>query len=396
MKNDTRQAVAKRIVITAVLAIAIVSISGCGDQSISYKPTGFPFKVSVNTRGEVLFGAEASISTPIGTFSIEMAQTINPEEDILTLIVRDRRKAADKVDAVYRIQMEDQNVIVTLDGRTTLEISKRLIVIDVTEGIARTIEFTKKNQNIVKTPSMPNPPNSGNAFTEDINGVKLEMQHIPAGSFLMGSVNETEIKHNEWPQHRVNVPSFYLGKYEVTQTQWKAVMGGFPREPRFNGYNLPVEGVSWYNVKAFCEKLSVMTNKTYRLPSEAEWEYACRAGTNTRFYSGSTLSPEQANFDKGPYNTTPVGSFSPNMFGLFDMHGNVYEWCEDVYHENYNGAPSDGSAWLSGGNQNRRVTRGGSWYADSSNVRSADRTYPPPTHRSPDIGFRLAMSVKSQ
>jgi formylglycine-generating enzyme required for sulfatase activity len=385
MKNGTKQSIAKRIVIAVVLAIAVVTVSGCS-QSISYKPTGFPLKVTINNRGEVLFGAEASISTPIGAFSIGVEQTINPEEDIITLIVRDRRKAADKVDAVYRIQMEDQNVVVTLDGKTTLEISKRLIVVDVTEGTVRTIEFTKKNHNSGQTQPLPN---QGDAFTDNLNGAKLEMIRVPSGNFLMGSP-ESEAGHSgyEDPQHHVTVRSFYIGKYEVTQAQWEAVMGNNPAN--FKGDKLPVEQVSWNDAKAFCEKLSRMTSKAYRLPSEAEWEYACRAGT-TGAYAGNL--DEMAWY--GGYNIRKhsVGQKRPNAFGLFDMHGNVSEWCEDVWHDNYNGAPRDGSAWLIGGNQQFRLIRGAAWVNPSLYVRSAVRQRLMPHQADYTLGIRVVVSA---
>jgi formylglycine-generating enzyme required for sulfatase activity len=224
---------------------------------------------------------------------------------------------------------------------------------------------------------------TGRRYDEYINGVKLEMVEIPAGSFCMGSPpSDTKGYPDERPQHRVTMQSFYMGKYEVTQDQWYAVMGANPS--RFKGDNLPVENISWKGAVEFCRKLSQMTGKVYRLPSEAEWEYAARAGTTTPFAFGSSLSSSQANFDgnypyggapKGVYReqTTAVGSFSPNNFGLYDMHGNVYEWCQDWGHNNYYGAPTDGSAWESGGDQTRRMQRGGSWVDTSTTARSAYR-----------------------
>jgi formylglycine-generating enzyme required for sulfatase activity len=173
-----------------------------------------------------------------------------------------------------------------------------------------------------------------------------------------------------------------MSKYEVTQEQWYAVMGVNPS--KFKGGNLPIENISWKDAVEFCRKLSQMTGKIYRLPSEAEWEYAARAGTNTPFAFGSSLSSSQANFDgNSPYGGAPVGvyrqqpmpvgSFSPNNFGLYDMHGNVSEWCQDGYHGNYNRAPTDGSAWESSGEQKERVWRGGAWDSSASAVRSAYR-----------------------
>jgi formylglycine-generating enzyme required for sulfatase activity len=217
------------------------------------------------------------------------------------------------------------------------------------------------------------------------NGVTLEMVKIPGGRFLMGSP-ETEVERDddESPQRYVDVPEFWMGKYVVTQQQWQAIMANNPSY--FKGKNRPVERVSWHNATEFCQELSKKTGRDYRLPSEAEWEYACRAGTTTPFYFGETITGELANYkasetyadeQKGEYReqTTPVGQFPPNAFGLYDMHGNVYEWCQDVWHSSYDGAPDDGSAWVNGGNSRYRVARGGSWYVYPRWCRSADRNY---------------------
>jgi len=235
-----------------------------------------------------------------------------------------------------------------------------------------------------------------------------EMVLVRGGSFLMGSPeNEPGRRADEGPQHRVTLPSFYIGKYEVTQAQWRAVMGGNPSH--FKGDNLPVENVTWNDAKEFCRILSQMTGKKYRLPSEAEWEYAARAGRTTPFAFGSSLSSEQANFDgNSPYGgapkgvfrqrTTPVGSFAPNDFKLHDMHGSVWEWCEDFYHGNYNGAPTDGSAWLSGGDSTYRAQRGGSWLSDGRDCRSAFRRWSAPgalgANSVNNIGFRVVVSAR--
>lgn len=228
-----------------------------------------------------------------------------------------------------------------------------------------------------------------NYFTENLgNGVTLEMVEIPSGKFTMGSpASEAKRENDEGPEHSVNVPSFWIGKFEITQAQWQALMIANPSNFKGDG-NLPVEQVSWNDTQEFLKKLNALPNlkgKNYRLPTEAEWEYAARAGTTTPFTFGETITPDVANYwwdnpyanaPKKPHlgKTLPIGSFKvANAFGLFDMHGNVWEWCQDVYHENYNGAPSDGSAWLSGGDSSRRVLRGGSWYSDGDSVRSANR-----------------------
>jgi formylglycine-generating enzyme required for sulfatase activity len=237
-------------------------------------------------------------------------------------------------------------------------------------------------------------------MTENIgNGVSLEMVKIPGGRFLMGSP-ETEAKRDddEGPQHYVNVPEFFMGKYPVTQAQWQAVMGNNPSY--FKGKNRPVEKVSWNEATKFCQKLSKKTGRDYRLPSEAEWEYACRAGTKTPFYFGETITPELVNYHgnktygngpEGKYRreTTDVGIFPPNSFGLYDMHGNVYEWCADEWHKNYDGAPTDGSVWLDGDKQ-RSPLRGGSWFKYPNLCRSAFRySYAWRDYHFNVIGFRL-------
>jgi formylglycine-generating enzyme required for sulfatase activity/tRNA A-37 threonylcarbamoyl transferase component Bud32 len=230
----------------------------------------------------------------------------------------------------------------------------------------------------------PRQPKEAKAFVEDLgNGITLEMISIPGGSFQMGSPESEKSRgDNESPQHKVTVPAFLMGRYAVTQAQYESIMNKNPAN--FKGANRPVETVSWNDAQEFCKKLSQKTGRTYRLPSEAEWEYACRAGTTTPFHFGETITSDLANYDgtvlyqsepKGEYRkqTTEVGIFPPNAFGLSDMHGNVWEWCEDIYHEKYDGAPTDGSAWNVGGEGTRSLRRGGSWFLDPRDCRSANR-----------------------
>ncbi len=239
-------------------------------------------------------------------------------------------------------------------------------------------------------------------YTEDLgNGIGLDMVAIPGGTFLMGSPETEEGYHkSQSPQHRVTVPAFFMAKFLVTQAQWEAVMGNNPS--RFKGKNRPVENVSWDDAMAFCQKLSQKLGKDYRLPSEAEWEYACRAGTATPFYFGETLTTDLANYDgnytyaegpKGEYReqTTDVGQFPPNAFGLYDMHGNVWEWCADPWHENYHGAPNDGTIWSSSDESlnNVRLLRGGYWYYIPDCCRCAYRNRRDRVNRYNYIGFRL-------
>ena len=248
------------------------------------------------------------------------------------------------------------------------------------------------------------PPESKTAryYSEDLgNDITLEMIAIPGGTFTMGTEDEEIeklVKKFGWegfrwerPQHRVTVSSFYMGRYPITQSQWKAIAAtakidiDLETNPsRFKGDELPVESVNWYQATEFCKRLSRETKQEYRLPSEAEWEYACRAGTTTPFYFGETITGELANYNasetyaeeaKGEYRkkTTPVGQFPPNAFGLYDMHGNVWEWCADTWHDNYDGAPRDGSVWIKNGDDNRSPLRGGSWFVYPAYCRSAYR-----------------------
>ncbi|MEC4881702.1 MAG: SAV_2336 N-terminal domain-related protein [Scytonema sp. PMC 1070.18] len=254
-------------------------------------------------------------------------------------------------------------------------------------------------------------------FIEDlVNGVQLEMVAIPEGSFLMGSPeDEPKRSSSESPQHRVTIQPFFLGKYPITQAQWQAVASLpqvnrelDPNPSRFKGENRPVENVFWYDTIEFCERLSQYTGKPYRLPSEAEWEYACRAGTTTPFHFGETITSGLANYDanytygqgpKGIYRkeTTPVGSFGvANAFGLYDMHGNVREWCADHWHKNYEGAPVDGTVRLNKNdkdNQVVRMLRGGSWYFNPESCRSAVRCDLDAVLRNYYVGFRVACAA---
>jgi formylglycine-generating enzyme required for sulfatase activity len=259
-------------------------------------------------------------------------------------------------------------------------------------------------------------PRVARYFIEDLgNGVSLEMAAIPGGTFMMGSPeNEEGRSMYEGPQHQVTVPSFFMGKYPVTQAQYRVITGNNPS--RFKSDNRPVERVCWDNAVAFCEKLSERTRKNYRLPSEAEWEYACRAGTTTQFHFGETITTDLANYDghytygdgikiygdgtKGisflslaRYKTTEVASFGvANNFGLYDMHGNVWEWCQDYWHSNYKSAPTDGSEWSTNVSSYDRMRRGGSWKGTSSDCRSACRKGYNLDSSYSSLGFRVVCS----
>ncbi|MEM9008793.1 MAG: formylglycine-generating enzyme family protein, partial [Cyanobacteria bacterium P01_F01_bin.86] len=256
-------------------------------------------------------------------------------------------------------------------------------------------------------------------FAEDLgDGIKLVMVRIPGGTFMMGAAEGEEgALKREYPQHKVTVPEFWMGKFAVTQAQWQAVAKlkkinrDLDSDPaNFKGAKRPVEQVSWEEAEEFCKRLSQQTNKKkYTLPSEAQWEYACRAGTKTPFHFGPTITKDLANYQgtdwtyqnttypgnygkgpKGQYRkeTTEVGSFAiANSFGLYDMHGNVWEWCLDGWHENYKGAPSDGSEWKS--NDEKKVLRGGSWFDGPGYCRSAYRGRVARDNHLDVIGFRV-------
>ncbi|MBE9144795.1 SUMF1/EgtB/PvdO family nonheme iron enzyme [Planktothrix mougeotii LEGE 06226] len=227
-------------------------------------------------------------------------------------------------------------------------------------------------------------------FKQDLgNNISLEMVSIPGGTFMMGAAqNEANASSDEYPQHPVNIAAFSMAKYPITQAQWEAIMGNNPSS--FKGANRPVDSVTWHEAQEFCQRLSQKTSKTYRLPSEAEWEYACRAKTESPFHFGETITADLANYGGNCAETTDVGSFKkPNAFGLYDMHGNVWEWCADPWHENYTGAPDDGSVWESGGNTQYRVLRGGSCYGNPWVCRSAYRYRYVPVSRNRYFGFRV-------
>ena len=243
----------------------------------------------------------------------------------------------------------------------------------------------------------------------------LDIVAIPGGNFVMGSPeDEPEREPREEPQHEVTVPDFYMGRYPVTQAQWRFVaeLPQVARELNLDpsqskGADRPVESVSWHDAVEFCARLSQFTGRNYRLPSEAEWEYACRADTTTPFHFGETLSPELANYNgSNTYNNgpegIPIGEPTPvrqfglaNVFGLCDMHGNVFEWCQDQYHDSYKGAPTDGSAWEDrGANEDVvRILRGGSWYYLPWHCRSAYRYTYIPRKSLGHIGFRVVCSA---
>ncbi|MBD1877174.1 formylglycine-generating enzyme family protein [Nodosilinea sp. FACHB-131] len=264
-------------------------------------------------------------------------------------------------------------------------------------------------------------------FTEDklelsTGQTPLDMVYLPPGSFLMGSPEDELGRYkDEGLQHSVTIAQpFFMAKHPITQAQWR-VVAAMPQVERelkpepsnFKGENRPVEQVSWLDTVEFCRRLAKATGRPYRLPSEAEWEYACRAGTTTPFHFGDSITTDLANYrgtdreyegdiysgayGDGPHGeyreeTTDVGSFKvANTFGLYDMHGNVFEWCQDWWHEGYEGAPADGSAWLAHDDdaEENRVLRGGSWDDDPEYCRSAGRVRLAPDRANDLVGFRV-------
>ena len=228
---------------------------------------------------------------------------------------------------------------------------------------------------------------------------------MPAGSFTMGSpTHEAGRYENEGPQHRITIGRpFAIGKYEVTFAEWDACVsaGGCNQRPADKGWGRgrrPVVNVSWKEAQQYVRWLSDKTGRRYRLLSEAEWEYAARAGKQTQYHWGTSTGHNQANChgcgSRWDYNrTAPVGSFRANGFGLHDLHGNVWEWVEDCWHYGYHGAPSDDRAWTTGGNCDQRVLRGGSWVSVPKDLRAANRNRITAGYRSNNVGFRVARTL---
>ena len=243
-------------------------------------------------------------------------------------------------------------------------------------------------------PNTEETPNARPAKVIKDCSVCPELVVVPPGSYKMGSNSGGD----EVPVHSVTFSQpFALGKTEITQGQWKAIMGNNPSRFTSSGDNLPVERVSWNDAQEFIHKLNSKTGKEYRLPSEAEWEYACRAGAMQEYCGNDNIDKVAWYYNsddpKGNVGakTHPVAGKNANALGLYDMSGNVWEWVEDSYHANYVGAPTDGSAWS--GDGARRVLRGGSWDFTPLNLRATNRNGEDPTTRDSDVGFRIARSL---
>lgn len=226
------------------------------------------------------------------------------------------------------------------------------------------------------------------------NSLGIELIQVPGGSFEMGSASANDSDANEAPAHNVTVQPFYLSRHEITQAQWVKVMGKNPS--RFQDPRRPVEQVTWQDVQSFIEKLNLLERSTkYRLPSEAEWEYAARAGQKTRYFFADEVNalPQYAWFgQEDNVGTRPVSQRKPNPWGFYDIYGNVWEWVQDCWHDDYRGAPADARVWA-GGDCSIRMLRGGGWDSPASYARSAVRGSYAAELNDAANGFRLARSL---
>jgi eukaryotic-like serine/threonine-protein kinase len=283
-----------------------------------------------------------------------------------------------------------------------LEASRSLLLLETMSSVANLHRFTFETVRVDGFGTIVD-RQTGTAeyFTLRLDeGIGLDLVAIPGGEFMMGG----DLHHpDELPIHRVTVPSFFMSKYPITQAQYRSMMGA--TEGSGAGADDPIESVSWDEAIEFCTKLSQQFGDRYTLPSEAQWEYACRAGTDTTFYCGETITTDLANYNGDyPYRgarpgenrqqATPVGSFPPNQFGLYDLHGNVWEWCLDQYRPSYHQAPIDGSVWTTSDapSDPKRVMRGGAWDYVARGCRSAVRGSLAPSSRMAGCGLRVVVA----
>jgi formylglycine-generating enzyme required for sulfatase activity len=328
---------------------------------------------------------------------VELAQLLWKQVNLFAITLEDRSRALSRITALQQSGMAKSSLNEDLGSSENKERNNPIVL------------PTFKFQYATISEDLTIVRNDGIAsfYCETINDSSLDMVKIPAGTFYMGS-NDFD---RERPIHQVTVRDFMMGKYPVTQAQWKAVAKlkrqnrSLHTEPsHFQGDDRPIERVSWDDAVEFCDRLSIHSGKTYRLPSEAEWEYACRAGTTTAFHFGDTIDASLANYNsndvygkgkQGDYRkqTTVVGSFPGNAWGLFDCHGNVWEWCSDNWHDTYIGAPTDGSSRVTIENIDYQMQRGGTWLTSPIYCRSAYRSHSTRGHYHDNVGFRVARSV---
>jgi formylglycine-generating enzyme required for sulfatase activity len=295
-----------------------------------------------------------------------------------------------------------QFVFVSAVGTTTTTLLKISVTPTPTTlpKIPVTVKTTTTTLPEREPPVAPSRENDKKSFT---NSIGMTFVYIPPGEFMMGSPENEPERYDDEKQHKVKLTKgFYMQTTEVTQGQWKAVTGNNPSYFKNCGDNCPVENVSWNDAQEFMKKLSQKEKKEYRLPTETEWEYAARAGTTTAYFWGDRADCSKANYGNGysdeckgknPGETMKVGSFTPNAYGLYDMHGNVWEWCQDWYGDYASGSVTDPIGPSSGSN---RVKRGGSWYDFAQYCRSADRSRVSPGMRGSNLGFRLVLPVGQQ
>lgn len=333
---------------------------------------------------------------------VTQAQTLKvPKSEVLLAALTQYLERAEELPVNLKLaQLEKRVTALELQSEQSNTASTQT-VIEIALPSLKTLEFETVSVN-VKGEIIDRTSATTQYFSEDLeDGNFLNLMAIPEGSFLMGASEiERGSRETEKPQHQVAIAPFFLSQFPITQAQWKAV-ARLPKVQRsldpdpsyFKGNDRPVEKISWYDATEFCQRLSRHTGRFYRFPSEAEWEYACRGGTTTPFYFGETITGELANYiARRAYReeslashrqeTTNVGSFPPNAFGLYDMHGNVWEWCSDRWHNNYDGAPLNGSPWLLEDYENEiapRVLRGGAWDYYPESCRSSARFSCPPT-----------------
>jgi eukaryotic-like serine/threonine-protein kinase len=253
----------------------------------------------------------------------------------------------------------------------------------------------QKNITIIKTGKVAHRPDSYNQWLSQ--RIALKMQHVPVGRYWMGSPADDSVSESsEKPQHFVITKPFYLSSNPITQLQYKTLICTNPSY--YQSYTHPVETVSYFDAAEFCRILSEQVERKYRLPTEAEWEYACRANTTSRFSFGDTANPERCCYRSsktGEITRAPdsIESYPANQFGLYDMHGNVWEWCQDRWHNDYKNAPHDGSAWMCDDDLSSRVIRGGSWQDYDRSCRSASRDHLDQTVKLANVGFRVVCEV---
>ena len=398
------------------LEFRIEAAEKLGKRGIAAREAGRNLIGMMENRNQELEARQAATQT-LGKLGIGaenlLALLANPDEDLAL-----RRSAAEslglmkagRTELLQLLENDDQPLPIRQGAARALS----LIGADSGEAVPMLIVELNEGQFTAQVKSIP-------VWREQLTeNLTLDLVNIPAGEFLMGSPADEadrdwyagsylETKDlNVEAQHQVTVSAFSMSQYPITQAQWKSVAALAridqklnPDPSIFKGDNRPVETVSWYDAMEFCARLSQHTGRTYRLPSEAEWEYACRGGTTTPFHFGGTLSTEIANY-RGTQTygdgiegisrekTTEVGSFGVvNAYGLFDMHGNVWEWCLDHWYSSYEGAPNDGSAWSIDGDDWYRVLRGGYWFSAPRSCRSANHYRNTPNSRNSYAGFRV-------